>query len=78
MLTIFSLNSRKDSENIEEQTTFERFYGPPTSCNELRKLGYTLNGFYLVNGVNDRHQIEIIYCQFKSPHAGFNLGKLKY
>lgn len=77
MLTIFPLYSKKDSEHDEEQIVVERFYGPPTSCNELGKLGYTLNGYYLVNGVNSKRQIEIILCQFKSPH-GFNLGKLKH
>ena len=27
-----------------------RFYGPTTNCNDLVKIGNTLNGYYLVKG----------------------------
>jgi len=57
-----------------------RFYGPATGCNDLGRLGYTLNGFYLVQekdshstnriGSNNR-QIEIVECRFKqNPKSG--------
>ena len=44
----------------------QRFYGPASSCEELLKIGYTRNGFYLVKGnatSNNRH-VEIIDCLF--------------
>lgn len=51
----------------EEQNTVQRFYGPPCNCGELGKLGYTLNGFYLVNGSTNSMQIGIVLCRFKLP-----------
>lgn len=50
-----------------------KFYGPPTNCSDLQQLGYTLNGFYLVNkteanffdGDGIGHQIETVFCAFK-------------
>ncbi len=46
-----------------------RFYGPPSNCNELGKLGYTLNGYYLVKGKGESlsNGIEAVLCQFKLP-----------
>ena len=49
-----------------------RFYGPATSCDELGKLGYTLNGLYLVDckdKSNIRGRIEAILCRFKQPNG---------
>ena len=54
----------------------ERDYeGPPTSCKTLTKLGYTLNGYYLIKG-NDqqsksdkKNKIQVVFCRFK--HAKF-------
>jgi len=52
----------------------KRFYGPPTSCEELGKLGYTLNGFYLIKGIDESNstRIKTVYCQFKQPPAPKN------
>jgi len=59
------------------------FYGPPTNCSDLKKLGYTLNGFYLVNktevdsledGIS--HQIETVFCAFKQEPP-FNLAAVE-
>ena len=49
-----------------------RFYGPPTNCTELAKLGYTLNGYYVVKSVNSSKiepKLETIYCPFKNPEG---------
>jgi len=49
-----------------------RFYGPPTNCTELAKLGYTLNGYYVVKSVNsskEEPKLETIYCPFKNPEG---------
>ena len=46
-----------------------RFYGPAASCEELLKIGYTRNGFYLVKGIaasNIKH-VELVDCLFKNP-----------
>jgi len=44
------------SDDDEERTTKKppplRFYGPPTNCSDLARLGYTLNGYYLVKHNN--------------------------
>jgi len=64
---IHSEKGQKSVVNYEE----EEFVGPPTSCETLAKLGYTLNGFYLIKG-NDRksnddkiNKIQTVFCQFK-------------
>ncbi len=59
MSATFSFYSKKDKEQNEEQIILENFYGPPTSCNELGKLGYTLNGFYLANGVTIKTKLNL-------------------
>jgi len=56
-----------------------RFYGPPTNCSDLTRLGYTLNGFYLIkaassnnstkNTVNNETSIETVFCAFKQEGA---------
>lgn len=65
---------RNDPKNETDQQVIRRFYGPPTNCSELAQLGYTLNGFYLVQSnntsiLNSNHglKIETIYCAFKQP-----------
>ena len=37
-----------DGSNPGRRPAISRFYGPPANCSDLMKLGYTLNGFYLV------------------------------
>ena len=66
-----------------------RFYGPPTNCSDLSKLGYTLNGFYQVksnfSAVNDSSNdddvdtsnVETIYCAFKQPDGTFNSSNIE-
>ena len=61
------------------------FYGPPTNCAELTKLGYTLNGFYQVqqipisdsNSTNNFTQLVTIYCAFKQAGGTFNEYKVE-
>jgi len=63
--------------DTDERVTVKEFYGPPTSCDDLTTLGYTLNGHYLVNGKNvseNHHKVEIIACYFKKP-PGLDEGK---
>jgi len=46
-----------------------RFYGPASNCNELGKLGFTLNGYYLVKGKDESisNSIEAVLCRFNLP-----------
>ena len=57
--------------------TEDEFYGPPTTCEELWKLGYTLNGYYLVKGKVKLNsgQIQVVYCQFKQSQWKKHQGK---
>jgi len=56
------------------------FYGPPTNCSDLSKLGYTLNGFYLVKSPiitnASTAEIETIHCSFRQP-KNFNASLLE-
>lgn len=68
MIYLFYSNSGK-SKNDTENESETRFYGPASSCEELGKLGYTLNGLYLVD-CKDRSKkgkVEVIECRFKQP-----------
>lgn len=64
---ICSKNEKNGTEN--QNSTDKRFYGPANSCVEISKLGYTLNGYYLVKGKNQikNDQIEVLGCRFKHP-----------
>lgn len=55
----------------EKNYTETRFFGPATSCEEMGKLGYTLNGLYLVNGKRElsKNEIGVVFCRFKLPHG---------
>ena len=41
--------------------------GMPTSCADLRIIGHTLNGFYLINGT--KKNIETVYCDFTQQQS---------
>ena len=62
---------RNDTEKYRN-----RFYGPPTNCSDLTRLGYTLNGYYLVkpnntettitnNGNAKNTKLQTVFCAFK-------------
>jgi len=59
--------SGKQRNQFEEATMPKKLYGPPTSCEELQKLGYTLNGYYLIKCKDklDLNRIQVAYCQFQ-------------
>ena len=64
-------NSGKPKNNTDENESETRFYGPASSCVELGKLGYTLNGLYLVDCADksQKGKIEVIECRFKQPQG---------
>jgi len=63
----YSETSEKNKTNNLSLKDTKRFYGPPASCDDLQKLGYTLNGFYLVNGEGllNKNGFEIVLCRFE-------------
>ena len=55
-------------KNITDDEEYRPFYSPPANCAELEKIGYTLNGYYLVNnGSENSNQVEVVLCRFKLP-----------
>ncbi len=72
------LFKNKKSKNM---TIPQPFFGPATNCSELSKLGYTLNGFYLVKPKvsptanttdNIVTKLDAVYCSFKQPEGTMN------
>ncbi len=49
-----------------------RFNAPATTCEELSKIGYTRNGFYLVKGKNatSNSHVELVDCLFANLNGG--------
>jgi hypothetical protein len=39
----------------------------PTSCEELKKIGHTLNGVY---SVIKKKRVQTVYCDFTTPLTG--------
>jgi len=62
---IHSKNEKNGSKN--QNVTDKRFYGPASSCAEISKLGYTLNGYYLIKNKNTTKNdlLEVLGCRFK-------------
>ena len=77
ILHVFIFSGKKNKTYSEVSMNIEnRFYGPPTNCSELAKLGYTLNGYYLIKNGSEQGSIGIVYCQFykqeKTPEKQSN------
>ena len=71
-IILYELYRREKNVTNNGETPEQEFEGPPTSCKTLAKLGYTLNGFYLIKGINDGSyvgdkgsKIKMVYCRFK-------------
>ena len=74
------LNEHKENSIIlhqRQKTTI--FYGPPTYCSDLSRLGYTLNGYYLVktNAGNEVINLKGIYCAFKQPEGSMDSSRIE-
>ena len=69
-----------DRKNKSHVINSSIFYGPPTNCSDLSKLGYTLNGFYLIKSPlitnESTTNIESVYCTFRQPKT-FNASLLE-
>ena len=70
LLPSFVLRGKKKNETINQENG-NPFYGPPTNCSDLARLGYTLNGFYQIKFpvVDDPFplatKLDTVYCAFK-------------
>ena len=62
---------RGKEKNETEKEDVNRFYGPAKSCEELLKIGYTRNGFYLVKGINatSNKHVEVVDCLFTNANG---------
>jgi len=72
----YNFKSGKEKNSTEkEDMSSTPFFGPATSCEELLKIGYTRNGFYLVKETNatSNSHVEMVDCQFSNP-SGVNEG----
>jgi len=77
---LIPVNKSGDFDNDGNDKAISKFYGPPTNCSDLSRLGYTLNGFYLVKAVENSDslvkddsnrnimQVEAVSCMFKHPN----------
>lgn len=77
---LIPVNKVDDFNSDSFDKAISKFYGPPTNCSDLSRLGYTLNGFYLVKAVENSGslvkdgsnrnvmQVEAVSCMFKHPN----------
>jgi len=71
-LKLEQLISKKES-SIENPAINNALQLIPSNCNDLRKIGHSLNGFYPVKNllVNGNNNMRLIFCNFGvSPEKG--------
>lgn len=56
-----------NENNRTEEQNITKLNSNPTNCDDIKKLGYTLNGYYLVNDSNIDGLFSVVFCQFKLP-----------
>lgn len=61
-------NSNAEYQNLNRQ---------PTNCKELNLLGHTLEGFYLVKGIDEsgNNKVRTVYCTFMEENGKFDVLK---
>ena len=77
LLPLQLLFDKDEDDDTTKKPLPRKFYGPPTNCSDLSRLGYTLNGYYLVrNSYTDTmtnnhfnssyiNNVDTVYCAFK-------------
>lgn len=69
-ISLYKRNKENNTANNDNDGERD-FEGPPTSCKTLAKLGYTLNGYYLIKGKDQQskskksNKIQVAFCRFK-------------
>jgi len=53
--------------NKTTEKNVPRLNSNPADCNDIGMLGYTLNGYYLVNGSGNAKRFGVFFCKFKLP-----------
>lgn len=66
----FRFISEKEVNKTAEQNV-QRINSNPADCNDIGMLGYTLNGYYLVNSSVTAGKFGVHFCQFKLPPGAF-------
>ena len=63
----FSSDGKEKNKTVKQ--IFKRLNSNPASCDDIRKLDYTLNGYYLVNDSTSEVTalFGVVFCQFKLP-----------
>ena len=63
----FSSDGKEKNKTVKQ--IFKRLNSNPASCDDIRKLDYTLNGYYLVNDSTSEGTalFGVVFCQFKLP-----------
>ena len=67
LIGFYFSGNRSDISAIDGNTNdAHQFYGPLTSCSDLARLGYTLNGYYLTRNNHGGEGLnKITCCQFR-------------
>jgi hypothetical protein len=66
-------SSADDAAAHNRPSAMNTFVGMPTSCEELKQIGHSLNGFYSVKGTNG---MKNVYCDFsKTPRDNGTINK---
>jgi len=60
-------SSQKEEKKPAEQNVLVRRDSNPANCNDIEMIGYTLNGYYLVNSSDSAGRLGVSFCQFKLP-----------
>lgn len=61
----FGFSEKEEKKKAEQKV--QRLYTNPSNCNDIGMLGYTLNGYYLVNNSVSAGRFGVFFCQFKLP-----------
>jgi len=73
-------NNEKMTNETSNNSKSTKVMGIPTSCKDLKQLGHSLNGLYLIKKAlpnNQGMKIQTAYCDFQSPTGTSSNGILK-
>jgi len=71
-------SSQKEENKTADQKVLLRRESNPANCNDIGLLGYTLNGYYLVNSSDTAGQFGVVFCQFKLPPGAVRCKDMHY
>ena len=60
-------SSQKEENKTVRQNVPLRRNSNPANCDDIGLIGYTLNGYYLVNSSETAGRFGVSFCQFKLP-----------